>query len=140
VRTARARIIDPLGRVLAATDDHDPLVVRDIDLDYIVCHTDYHQIEEDLVARHGDRVQVDTDPDACRMMITSAADDLELSDLVTEFGLTPWRVYVDAHRKQYPTLRAGFTPPAQRLPFAGRPPWTRIDFEQWRKQREQLDV
>jgi beta-ureidopropionase len=136
VRTSHSRIINPLGEVLDHTDYHMPIAARTIDLDYMVCHTDFHfGMWEELLKAHGADVSLRSLGEEGKALVESNRQDLPLSELAEKFGLTPRREYINGHRLAYPHLRRGQAPKPQRPPFAGREPYTKITLEEWMKVR-----
>ena len=139
VRTTHSRIINPLGEVLDHTSSQTPLAARTIDLDYIVCHTDFHfGLLEEMVRAHGAGVTVRALREEGKFMAESNLDDVPLAKLIEQFGLTSRRQYADAHRAAHAELRQGRAPKPQRPPFAGREPYTQTTLDEFNRMRSAL--
>ena len=139
VRSSHSRIINPLGEVLDHTGYHMSLAARTIDLDYVVCHSDFHfGMLEELVRAHGKDVAVRSLREEAKFMLESNREDLPLSKLVEQFGLASRRQYIDAHRAAYAELRQGRPARPQQMPFAGREPYTQMTLEEFTKIRSRL--
>jgi predicted amidohydrolase len=137
VRTVRSRIIDPLGEVLECTGRRMQVASQRIDLDYMVCHSDFHwQMAAEMTRTHGADVYTRTLDEEGRFLVASDRDDLELSALAQEWGLGSNRDYHDRHRRAYTSLRQGKEAEPQIPPYAGREPYTRMGLEEWREKRE----
>jgi predicted amidohydrolase len=120
-RTSHSRIISPLGEVLADTTGDPPLARREIDLDTIVCHTDFHgRVARELLAAYGDAVTVRRLGEEGRLLVQSNRDDLPLARLIEEHGLEDVRTYHKRHHPAYEAIRAGRTPEPQRPPYLER--------------------
>jgi len=136
VRTSHARIINPLGEELDHTGPRQAVVGRTIDLDYIVCHYDFHHgIPDELIRTHGADLDLRMLHEEGRFLVESSREDLPLAEVINQFGLTPLADYIDAHRAAYPALRQGRTPTPQDLPFAGRQPYAPMTLEEWTRLR-----
>ena len=141
VRTCHARIINPLGEELDRTGPRMPIAARTIDLDYMVCHHDFHHgIVEEMVRLHGDKVTVRMLQEEGKLLLESNSEDLPLRTLVHTFGLVSRREYIERHRRAYPALRVGHGPEPQQPLFAGREPYTPVTYEQWEQLRKKHDA
>lgn len=90
VRTSSARIINPLGEVLEQTGRRIPVIARTIDMDYRVCHCDFHWgIWDELVRIHGTDVTVRMQNEEGQFLVESNNPDLPLSKIAEDFGLAP---------------------------------------------------
>lgn len=136
VRSNHSRIINPLGEVLDRTGRRSPIAARTIDLDYIVCHCDFHSgIWDDLVKMCGTDVTVRMQEEEGQFLVESNREDLQLSQLIERFGLVPRREYIERHRVAHRELRQGRTPKPQQPRFAGREPYVKMSLEQWARIR-----
>ncbi len=114
VETNSSRIVDPLGRILAATDPHVNVITRDINLDFCVCHWDFnYSIADQIMATYGDRVIIRSDHDSGHFLVEPADDALTIAQLQREFGFEGTFQYHQRHRDAYALLREGKTPPPQ---------------------------
>ena len=114
VRTDKSRIIDPLGAVLAETDAFLNVAWRDINLDFAVCHTDFHNgVPEAVQAAYGDRVEVRTDRDSGHLLVEPKDAGLTIERLQKEFGFESTFVYHERHRQAFRQIHAGRLPTPQ---------------------------
>lgn len=136
VRSTHARIIDPLGRELAATSQRLPWVVHTVDLDYIVLHHDYHhRVPAELSRAYGRDVTVHQLAEEGRILIESNRDDLPLAEIVERFGLVARREYIERHRIAYRERLSGRPATPQTPAFAGRLPYTDMTLAEWERTR-----
>lgn len=137
VRTRHARIINPLGEVLDHTGQRMPIASRTIDLDYMICHHDFHHgIVEEMVRVFGDKVTVRMQDEEGHFLVESNSDDMPMDKLAEVFGLVSRREYAELHRRVYPALRRGEAPEAQRPRFAGRQPYVAMGLAEWEQIRD----
>ena len=114
VRTDSSRIIDPLGQILVATDQHLNVIARDINLDFCVCHYDFnYSIPDQIMAAYGDRVTIRSDWNSGHFLVEPNDDAITIAQLQQEFGFESTAMYHQRHRDAYPALREGKTPPPQ---------------------------
>ena len=123
VNSSKSRIIDPCGSILAETDALLNVLVRDINLDYAVCHYDFnYNIPERIQAAYAGRVEVRTrGGDASHFVVEPVDPSLTIAQLQREIGFVTTQEYVHHHQAAYPILRAGLTPPAQVAAHGERP-------------------
>jgi len=137
VRSSHARIINPLGEVLDHTGPRVPIAVRTIDLDYMVCHHDFHHgMIEEMMRLHGDKVSVRMMQEEGKTLVESNSEEMPMGKLAEVFGLVSRREYADRHRRAYPALRRGEAPEPQRPGFAGRQPYSAMELAEWEKIRD----
>jgi predicted amidohydrolase len=108
-RTGRSRIIDPCGEILNETSDTLPIIVRDINLDYVVAHWDWNMAIPDRIrARYGDRVEIrQWDPGSAHFVVEPRDPDLTCAQLQDEFGFESTTQYHDRHRCAYQQMGQG---------------------------------
>ncbi|HHN47197.1 MAG TPA: carbon-nitrogen hydrolase family protein [Planctomycetes bacterium] len=124
VRTNASRIVNPAGDVLEQTDYRLKIASRSIDLDFIICHSDFHPfIPLELVRKYGPDVSVKTHMEEGIFLVETNSDGLPLSRVITEFGLEPSRKYYERHHPLYEALLAGKKPEPQKTPYEGRAQW-----------------
>ena len=124
VRTDRSRIVNPFGEVLEMTGRRMPMVSRVIDLDYVICHTDFHTtVPQELVRAHGRDITVRVCNEEGRFIAESNGEDLPLSKLVEEFGMEAAERYHARHWSVYEALLNGKKPEPQLTPYKDRPQW-----------------
>lgn len=122
VLTAHARVVDPLGREIAATNSWNQVAVSEISTDFVVCHIDYHRdLWYEIVEKYGDRVRCDVLGEESRLLVQSLDDDLPASEIVREFGLDPVRDYIDRHGPALQEMRERGSVTPRQTPFAARP-------------------
>jgi len=115
VRFGQSRVIDPCGEILLETGRDNPVICRDVNLDYVVAHTDYHRsIPDKIRAAYGDRVSVRATSQGSNHFIVEPMDPaLTCRRLQEEFGFESTFQYHDRHRAIHPLLRAGQPAPPQ---------------------------
>lgn len=114
VRTERSRIIDPCGRVQASTDRFAPIAVRDVNLDFEVCHYDFNcTVPQRLLDAYPGRVRIASYSDDPCFLVEPMDAALTMERLRSEFGIEGFRQYHDRHREAYSAVLAGQTPPVQ---------------------------
>ncbi len=124
VRSQHARIINPMGRILAETSKHQRVVARQVDLDYMLCHFDFHsRMPEHLQRKYGRGIGVRAYAEDGRFMVWSNKEHLPLDALAAREGLEAVQDYYDRHRAVYPALRDGRAPQPQSPPYQNRPQW-----------------
>ncbi len=124
VRSTHSRIINPMGEVLEHTGRHLSVASRVIDLDYMVCHYDFHTgVPEDMIAGHGSDVSVRSYGEEGHFIVESNSGEVPLSKLVEDFGLEPAQKYHARHLPAYEALLAGKKPEPQLTPYRDRAPY-----------------
>ena len=108
VRTDRSRIIDPCGTMLAATNGYSNVAWRDINLDFVVCHTDFNYgISDEILADYGDRVEVRAHADAGRFLVEPIDPSVTTQSLQERYGFESADQYHARHRDAYGQCRQG---------------------------------
>jgi len=121
VYTARSRIINPCGRVVAETDERMNFIVQDVNLDFVVAHYDFNWgIPDSLLDTYPGRVKITSYRDDAHFIVEPTDPALTTEQLRAEFGFEPTLQYHDRHREAYAALRAGRTPTAQTAAHAKR--------------------
>jgi predicted amidohydrolase len=121
VSTDKARIIDPCGSILAETDALLNVLVRDINLDYAVCHYDFnYSIPERIQAAYPGRVEIRTHPDTGHFLIEPLDPALTIAHLQNEFGFLTVQEYNQHHQIAYKAMRVGQEAPAQTAAHGNR--------------------
>jgi predicted amidohydrolase len=114
VRTDHSRILDPFGTLLAETDRLLNVAVRDINLDYAVCHYDFNfSIPDRILARYGARVEIRSQEDDGRFLVEPTDPEVTTAHLREEFGFETVQQYLERHRNAHTSLRDGGTPAPQ---------------------------
>jgi hypothetical protein len=122
VQTDHSRIIDPLGTVLTQTDELLNLVWQDINLDYVVCHTDFnYDIPEWLIEHYPGKVAVHLHSDEGHFLVEPLVENLTIASLKQEFGFISVEEYNSYHREAFKQLHAGVTPVHQPALHGKRP-------------------
>jgi beta-ureidopropionase len=122
VQSDKSRIIDPLGSILVETDPLLNVLVRDINLDFAVCHYDFnYSIPERIQAAYPDRVEIRINPDASHFLVEPLDPALTVAHLQREFGFLSVQEYIQCHQTAYNALRAGQLAPAQNVAHGNRP-------------------
>lgn len=121
VRTRRSRIIDPCGRVQAWTDEYAMMAVRDINLDFAVCHYDFNcTVPQRIMDAYPGRVRIASYPEDGCFLVEPTDASVTMNRLRAEFGLEDFQQYHDRHRCAYSTVLAGQAPPVQSAPHGSR--------------------
>jgi len=122
VNTEKARIIDPCGTILAETDYQTNVLVRDINLDYAVCHYDFnYDIPDRIQNAHAGKVEIRPHWDAGHFLVEPIDPELTIAQLKEEFGFLTTQEYNHHHDIAYTALRTGNTPPVQQTAHGNRP-------------------
>lgn len=99
VKTEASRIIDPCGSVLERTDSLVNVVVRDINLDFAVCHDDFnYSIPDLLLAAYPGRVEIRSHVDSGLFLVEPTDPALTVAALQQEFGFETTAQYFERHR------------------------------------------
>ena len=88
VRAQEARIISPVGEVVAASTCYQDYAMAQVNLDYAVCYLDFNR--ERLRAaweKYGRRIHIQDAGQTGAMLLTSECDDLSAAGVVREFGI-----------------------------------------------------
>jgi predicted amidohydrolase len=126
VLTDNARIIDPCGAVLAETNGQVNVAVRDISLDFAVCHYDFnYSIPERLFAAYPGRVEVRTHWDDGLFFVEPTDPSLTMAQMQCELGFETYRQYHDRHRTAYAALERGESPSPQNAAHGSRPAYAK---------------
>ncbi len=121
-REPAAMIVNPVGEVVARTDRYTNFIVRDVNLDFLVAHSDYNKQIPALVAReYANRVNVRTYPDEGKIFFEPADPSVTIAQLCEQFGIESAEVFRSRHRRAYEALRAGKTPEPQQAAHGDRP-------------------
>ena len=125
VRSGQSRLVDPCGAVLAETQPDAAVIVRDINLDYVVAHTDWNRsIPDKLKAKYGERVDVrHPNPGSGHFLVEPVDPAITVRTLQKEFGFESSCQYHERHRVAYAALRAGKSPQPQFALHGNRPEW-----------------
>lgn len=109
VRTGRSRIIDPCGQIMCETNAEFPVVIRDVNLDFAVCHLDFnYRIPAQIQAKYAGRVDVRRHEPGCSHFVVEPVDPaITVESLQKEFGFETTQQYHDRHREAYRRLRDG---------------------------------
>jgi predicted amidohydrolase len=122
VRTDSSRIINPCGTILQRTDGTEPVIWRDINLDYLVCHSDFNYgIPGRIEKAYGKRVEVRWETDEGTILVEPADPAVKTEMLKKEFGLETRREYLGRHAVAYRQLASGKKPEPQTALHGNRP-------------------
>ncbi|MFC1582282.1 carbon-nitrogen hydrolase family protein [Planctomycetota bacterium] len=134
VRSVRPRIINPLGEIIAQGGRRQQVITATVDLDYLVCHCDYHWgMDKELIKKYGTDVTITMMDEEGKFLVYSNREDLPMQKLAEEFGLESRRDYHARHAAAYTALREGQKPEAQRTPYLGREAYTPMSLEEWQQ-------
>jgi predicted amidohydrolase len=122
VRTDRSRIIDPCGTVLDQTDRQVNVIVRDINLDFAVCHYDFnYSIPDRIQAAYPGRVAIRSHPDDGLFLVEPTDPALTVENLQAEFGFEAAEQYFQRHREAYAAICRGEGTYPQQAAHGDRP-------------------
>ena len=122
VSSQRSRIIDPNGETVAQTDLLVNIAVRDINLDFAVCHYDFNWgMAERIMADYADRVQIHSHWDAANFRIEPTDPTVTTKALLVEYGLETIETYRQRHRDAQEAMRRGEVPEPQAAAHGDRP-------------------
>jgi hypothetical protein len=106
VASSHGSIVDPLGRVVARGGCYEPLAVSTVNLEYRVCHFDWHkEALRGIKKAYGGRVEVDTLQEEGFVMVQSADPRLPLARVLRRFPLEPYASYHARHMAAYAACR-----------------------------------
>ncbi len=118
----RSRIIDPCGVTLAETDRHLDVVVRDINLDFAVCHYDFNaSIPERIMSDYAGRVELRPHWDAATFLVEPVDPSVTIVGLMAEYGFETADQYYQRHRATQDALRQGEAARPQTAAHGNRP-------------------
>ena len=122
VRIDSSRIINPCGTVVGRTDGTGPIIWRDINLDFIVTHTDFNYgIPARIEKAYGRRVAVWRYADEGALLIEPNDPAIRTDAIRKEFGLETRREYLRRHETAYAQILAGKMPSPQAAAHGNRP-------------------
>lgn len=122
VQTQTARIIDPLGTTLAATDPQVNVIWRDINLDYAVCHYDFnYSVPDRILAAYPGRVAISPRWDDGLFLVEPIDAAVTTAQLQKEFGFETAGTYFDRHRAAAEPARQSEPAAPQRAAHGDRP-------------------
>jgi hypothetical protein len=85
---------DPLGRVLGDLWDYQPVITREINLDFEILHIDTNERQWDAIRRkYGRQVTLDIVGPEGVFMLTSESPTVSAAEIVREFGMEKRRDY-----------------------------------------------
>lgn len=91
-----ARIIERTGRIVSQTSRWSWLTVHDLNLDKRLFHTDQQaHLLLSIQARYGERIRIEAFTEEHLFTIETLAPDLEVEEVVREFGLVDYRSYLE---------------------------------------------
>ncbi|MEM3590813.1 MAG: carbon-nitrogen hydrolase family protein [Candidatus Bathyarchaeia archaeon] len=127
VRTDKSKIIDPLGNILDETDALKNIVMRDINLDYVVSHYDFnYSIPDKLMTLYPNRVEVRSKRDDALFLVEPIDPNISTEQLKKEFGFESAWEYYQRHRAAYAYIHQGKSPPPQSAAHGDRPQYSKV--------------
>lgn len=122
VSAEKSRIIDPCGTILAETDYQTNVIVRDINLDFAVCHYDFnYSIPDRILAAYPGQVEIRAHWDAGHFLVEPLDPGLTITHMQEELGFIDIKEYAARHQDAYDALWAG-NPPLPQLAAHGERP------------------
>lgn len=126
VRTTRSRIIDPCGVTLAETDPQLGIAVRDVNLDFAVCHYDFNwSVPERILSDYAGRVDVRSHWDSACFLVEPTDPSVTTASLMAQYGFETADRYFERHREAYAALQRGDTPAPQAAAHGNRPAYAK---------------
>jgi beta-ureidopropionase len=126
VRSGASRIVNPCGEVLARTDEIQEVIMRSINLDFVVSHTDFnYTIPDRILKRYGDRVEVRLYQSEGFMLVEPRDPKVTIQRLMREFKFERFVKYLDRHRVAVAALNSGRTAPPQKAAHGNRAQWSK---------------
>lgn len=100
VRNQEARVISPVGEVIARSTCYHDYVTARINLDYAVCYLDFNW-ERFRAARekYGPRIRIHDPGKTGAVLLTSETDEFSAMDVVREFGIEQMNDYFERSRR-----------------------------------------
>jgi len=128
VRSDRAKIIDPCGRILDETDRLRNVIWRDINLDFVVSHYDFnYSVPDKIMKTYPGRVEIRSHLDDGHFLVESLDDDLTTEKLKNEFGFESTFQYHQRHRDAYNLMNQGKKPIPQKAAHGERPQYAKVE-------------
>jgi predicted amidohydrolase len=94
--TEGSMIVNPLGRILAVSNKYQPIICRDINLDYEVLHLDYNSEKlEAIKEKYGSKINFEVAQSEGVFLMSSETKDVAVKDVVEEFSLETRRKYFE---------------------------------------------
>lgn len=122
VRTEKAMIIDPCGRVVAQTDHWVNMILYDLNTDFIICHYDFnYSIPDLIVSKYRDEVRIRSYGDDSLFVVEPLDDSIKTKELQVEFGFESLQQYVERHQVAHEYIRRGEPPQPQKALHGTRP-------------------
>lgn len=88
VRSGYGKIVDPLGRVISKSSTYNPVITKDINLDYEVLHIDYtYQKWKAIKRKYNGSIEIDVVRPEAVYMLVSNSNKVTVPDIMKEFGL-----------------------------------------------------
>lgn len=126
VRTDRSRIIDPCGVTLKETDQILGVVMRDINLDFAVCHYDFNwSVPEHIQADYSGRVDVRSHWDSVSFLVEPIDPSITTSHLMSQYGFETAEQYSQRHRDAYDMLQRDEVASPQTAAHGNRPTYSK---------------
>jgi predicted amidohydrolase len=90
----RSAMVDPLGRILKWSSAYEPILVKQINLDGVVCHIDYNERQwQAMREKYGAALEIDVATDEAKFRLVSNSPEVSASDLIAEFNLETLGAY-----------------------------------------------
>jgi len=98
-RRSPCTIISPLGEVLGSSSNYFPYVTRRINLDCALIHLDFNRNKFNAIKKkYKGLIQIETPPYLGAALLSSESDQLNVSDIISEFQLELLDDYFDRSR------------------------------------------
>jgi predicted amidohydrolase len=125
--TGCSRILDPCGEILQETTVAAPIIFREINLDYVVAHSDWNMgIPDRIRTKYGDRVEIrQWDPGCAHFIVEPKDHAITSAHLQEEFGFESTAEYHNHHRIAYRQIHQGKPPLAQHARHGDRPQYSK---------------
>lgn len=88
VQQRQGYIINPLGEVIAESNNYTDYLTAELNLDYVIAHIDYNWAKfQAMQEKYGALVKVEVPKGLGCVMITSESDDVSAKDMAKEFDI-----------------------------------------------------
>ena len=124
VQSSFARILDPMGDILAITGAHNPIAAATIDLDTALFHMDFNKSQIPAIrSKYGPDLTLRIYHQEGYFTLQSNRADLLVSSVIREFQLDPLSDYLARNRSLQDALRSGAPLPNLAPPYSDRSQW-----------------
>ncbi len=103
IRSGYGKVVNPLGRILSKSSTFNPVITKEINLDFEVLHIDYTYLKwKNIKEKYGETIEIDVIRPEAVYMLVSHNEKVTVQKIIEEFGLENRDDYFkrsDSHRK-----------------------------------------